>query len=67
MNLENLNVVELNAHEMQNVDGGFLGQLIKEIAKVIVEEVIIHTIKNPETTVSGGVDTPLGHYGGARP
>lgn len=24
MNLENLNVVELNAHEMQNTDGGLV-------------------------------------------
>jgi len=35
--------------------------------KIIVEEIIVDTIKNPETVVSGGVDTPLGHYGGARP
>jgi len=71
MNLENLNVTELNAQEMQNTDGGVLGQLLKKLGEIIVEEIIVEGakkfVKDPTIVVSSGVDNPYGHWGGARP
>jgi len=34
MNLENLNVVELKAHEMQNTDGGVLRIILTLLPKI---------------------------------
>lgn len=47
MNLENLNVVELNAQEMQNTDGGFLGILLTVAVVALV--IWAATDDNPRT------------------
>lgn len=66
MNLENLNVTELNAHEMVAIDGGKswrqrLFEIGMEIAAALLED--------PEKSgISSGHDSTMyGHWGGARP
>ena len=53
MNLDNLNLVELNAQEMKETEGGFWGLLI--IGIILLAAVIFANDDNPNTitTVNG--------------
>ena len=53
MNLDNLNLVELNAQEMKETEGGFWGLLIVGI--ILLAAVIFANDDNPDTitTVNG--------------
>jgi hypothetical protein len=42
MNLENLNLVELNAQEVQEVDGGWIVQVLEGLAILATAALMIH-------------------------
>lgn len=69
MDLKNLNLVELDAQEMVNVDGGgFWDTIVEYVVTTIIEAVVEDAIENPTAyTSSGATTTMYGHYGAARP
>lgn len=64
LDLKRINVQEMNVNEMIDTDGGGIGAWLLEKA---VELLLTDMLTNPRDYVSKGHDTPLGHYGGARP
>lgn len=47
MNLKNLNVVELNAQEAKNTEGGFLPYLLAVVGYIVVE-----SMTNPKSSTN---------------
>lgn len=63
MNLENLNVVELNAQEMQNVDGGIIPLLIVVAVGALASGCTMNVnvnnqVNNTGDNSQGGANTP---------
>ncbi len=42
MNFENLNLVELNAQEMKEIEGGFLDLIIGLVIGILISYIVTH-------------------------
>ncbi|GAA0882978.1 MULTISPECIES: hypothetical protein [Sphingobacterium] len=65
LDLKGFGVQEMDAKEMEVIDGGgFVGDFILGKAVDLLLDSIGYSMNNPEP---GWNSTPFGHYGGARP